>query len=73
MTLPSRLTPIVLWVAAAALLPSAPAAAPAAKSKRAAAHAAALAVPFLEDDYTRAVAQARERRVPIFIEAWAPW
>lgn len=30
-------------------------------------------LPFLHDDYTRAVAQARARRVPLFIEAWAPW
>jgi hypothetical protein len=28
---------------------------------------------FIEDDYTRAVAEARSRRVPIFVEAWAPW
>ncbi len=30
-------------------------------------------LPFIEDDYTRAVAEARSRRVPIFVEAWAPW
>jgi len=30
-------------------------------------------LPFLHDDYTRAVAEARARRVPLFIEAWAPW
>jgi len=28
---------------------------------------------FIADDYTRAVAEARARRVPLFIEAWAPW
>jgi hypothetical protein len=30
-------------------------------------------LPFVEDDYPKAVAQARARNVPIFIEAWAPW
>ncbi len=25
------------------------------------------------DDYGSAVAQARARNVPIFVEAWAPW
>lgn len=43
------------------------------KPKPAAAHAAQPAVPFLEDDYPEALAQARARKVPIFIEAWAPW
>ena len=30
-------------------------------------------LPFVEDDYGRAVAQARTRGVPLFVEAWAPW
>ncbi len=30
-------------------------------------------VPFIEDDYARALAEARARRVPLFIDAWAPW
>jgi hypothetical protein len=30
-------------------------------------------LPFIADDYTRAIAEARARRVPLFIEAWAPW
>ena len=25
------------------------------------------------DDYSKAVAQARAKNVPIFVEAWAPW
>jgi len=28
---------------------------------------------FIEDDYAAAVAEARERDVPLFIESWAPW
>ena len=30
-------------------------------------------LPFIADDYTRAVAEARARKVPLFIESWAPW
>ncbi len=30
-------------------------------------------LPFIEDDYARAVAEARSRGVPLFVEAWAPW
>jgi hypothetical protein len=30
-------------------------------------------VPFIADDYARALAQARSRRLPLFIESWAPW
>jgi hypothetical protein len=40
-----------------------PAAAPAKKS----------ALPFIEDDYPRALAEARAKKRPIFVEAWAPW
>jgi hypothetical protein len=31
------------------------------------------AVPFISDDYPSAVAQARAKKIPIFVEAWAPW
>ena len=31
------------------------------------------ALPFVEDDYTRALAEGQKRKVPLFIEAWAPW
>ena len=30
-------------------------------------------LPFVADDYTKALAEARARKVPLFIEAWAPW
>lgn len=30
-------------------------------------------LPFIEDDYGRALAEARTRKLPLFIEAWAPW
>ncbi len=32
-----------------------------------------MVLPFLSDDYTKALAEARARQVPLFIEAWAPW
>jgi hypothetical protein len=31
------------------------------------------AVPFIADDYPGALAQARTKKLPIFVEAWAPW
>jgi tetratricopeptide (TPR) repeat protein len=34
-------------------------------------HAAAL--PFIEDDYPRALAEAKKRGLPLFVDAWAPW
>ena len=30
-------------------------------------------LPFHSDDYPRALAEARSRDLPLFIEAWAPW
>ena len=30
-------------------------------------------LPWIEDDWTRAVALAKQRKVPIFVESWAPW
>jgi thioredoxin-like negative regulator of GroEL len=30
-------------------------------------------VPFIEDDYAAALAEARARGVPLFVETWAPW
>ena len=30
-------------------------------------------LPFIENDYPRALAQAKQRHVPLFVDAWAPW
>jgi len=30
-------------------------------------------LPFIEDDYATAVAMAKKSKVPLFIDAWAPW
>ncbi len=32
-----------------------------------------MVLPFIHDDYPKALAEARARKLPIFIEAWAPW
>lgn len=41
-------------------------AAPAAQKSRA-------ILPFIHDDYAAALRKAREARLPLFIESWAPW
>jgi hypothetical protein len=38
-----------------------------------AAFAAHAELPFIENDYRKAVARAQAKNVPIFVEAWAPW
>jgi hypothetical protein len=35
--------------------------------------AAKEAVPFIDNDYATAIARAKARNVPVFVEAWAPW
>jgi len=30
-------------------------------------------LPFIKDDYAKALAEAKQRHVPIFVECWAPW
>ncbi len=30
-------------------------------------------LPFVENDYAKAVARARSKDLPIFVDAWAPW
>ena len=56
---------VVLLSALGAILPGAGAAGAAASARR--------VMPFIADDYARAVAEARARKVPLFIESWAPW
>jgi hypothetical protein len=57
------------------LIVSLAAAAPAARPAQPTPSRAAvpMVVPFVQDDYARALADARARGVPLFIEAWAPW
>lgn len=30
-------------------------------------------LPFIENDYARARAEASRRKAPLFVEVWAPW
>ena len=30
-------------------------------------------LPFIEDDFSKAVAQAKSSKQPIFVDTWAPW
>ena len=30
-------------------------------------------VPFIDNDYAKALAQAKKANLPIFVDAWAPW
>ena len=42
-------------------------------ASRVAAAAAPEVLPFIADDYTKAIAEARAEKRPLFVEAWAPW
>ena len=33
----------------------------------------AASLPFLQDNYEKALADARQRNLPLFVEVWAPW
>ena len=35
--------------------------------------AALSSLPWVEDDYGKALADAKTRHVPLFVEVWAPW
>ncbi len=30
-------------------------------------------LPFIDNDYDKALAQAKTKNVPLFADAWAPW
>jgi hypothetical protein len=68
---------LALALSVTALLPLAVPAAGAAKasaqSAKAGSAASRMVLPFIDDDYAKALKEARARGVPIFIEAWAPW
>ncbi len=33
----------------------------------------AAGLPFIQDDFAKARAEAAARKLPIFVECWAPW
>ena len=63
-----RFRPVTLALALALSIPAIatalPATAPAAPKP---------VLPWIEDDWSKAVATAKARKVPIFVESWAPW
>jgi hypothetical protein len=34
---------------------------------------AAETLPFIEDNYAKARAEAKQRKLPLFVDVWAPW
>jgi hypothetical protein len=30
-------------------------------------------LPFVQDDYVHALAEAKARQLPLFVDGWAPW
>lgn len=60
-------------LALVALLLAVLAASPAAGAARSALAAPRGPLPWIANDYPKAVALAKARHVPIFVENWAPW
>ena len=61
-----RLAPLALLLGLGVAAPAAPARAETNRGD-------ARPLPFLSDDYAKALGDARARSLPLFIEAWAPW
>jgi hypothetical protein len=30
-------------------------------------------LPFIDNNYSKALAEAKRKNVPVFVDAWAPW
>jgi hypothetical protein len=70
----SRLAPFIALPLLAASGCGAPSEkAPERPAPRAKAPATTPVLPFLADDYDGALAEARARDLPLFVESWAPW
>jgi hypothetical protein len=57
----------------AAKAPPGPAGSKKAPARKPPAPAAPKRLPFLADDYPKALAEARARNVPLVVDVWAPW
>ncbi|BDG09340.1 hypothetical protein [Anaeromyxobacter paludicola] len=68
-----RLAAATLLAALSAAAPLSPAAATSGGAVSRARAAPRPALPFIEDDYPKALALARARKLPLFVDAWAPW
>lgn len=64
---------LLLALSACAPRPSEEAAPPADGAAAEAAAPAGPVLPWVSDDYPGALAEARERDLPLFVESWAPW
>ena len=42
-------------------------------ARAASATASATPLPFLQDDFAKALGEAKQRKLPLFVECWAPW
>ena len=62
----------ILWLSLALAALASPAAA-AARAPAVRVVATASPLPWIADDWPRAVSLAKARKVPIFVENWAPW
>ena len=67
---PSKWIPALGVLALVTATPGQPLASP---SRQNLAQAGSESLPFIADDYETALAQARARKVPLFVESWAPW
>jgi len=63
----------VLLAVVLATAPVVPSGAQAATPSASAKPARASVLPFIADDLDRALAEAKRRDLPLFIESWAPW
>ena len=70
---PVRETVVALLLALAGPACGGSAPAPAAPTHANAAPTIAAKLTFIEDDYARALAEARAKKVPLFVDAWATW
>lgn len=60
-------------LAAMLAIPAATHAAPAPAAQPVVARGAHAVLPWIEDDLPRAMAEAKARKLPLFVESWAPW
>ncbi len=67
---------LLAWLVALSACAGSPKPAPKAattETRQPAPKGSAGSLPFVEDDYARALTDARTRHVPLFVDAWAPW
>jgi hypothetical protein len=63
----------LVFLAAVSFACAAPRAGSVAPAPEPGASAHAEVLPFIENDYARAMAEAKAKGVPVFVDVWAPW